>query len=560
MIRKDLRLNVAQRKIHDVSYFVKKLAWVAGRGTGKSSYGIGTIVRNVVHFLPRSKWPIIAESFKAMLSNTLPSTISALEGLGYYRDVHYVIGVRPPKHWPAAYEAPIKGYSNVMTWFNGTTFQLVSQDSSATSVRGLNTDGTIVDEALNLDKDHYDEEIIPTIRANQATFSNIPFHLSENFFSSMPYGGGAEWLTDIGKYYLNDGFDYEKIMDLLIHSQMEFIQEQSMVRRESIWKECLRLRKMLAWYPKKVDGVKTFYMESNTFDNIRVLSFDYINRMYRSQSTLRFMTEIMNKRMNKVEGAFYAKFDRHIHTYKRFWGDTSLGVADADRILDSLGDDFNIEQANALGSVADRDCIATQPLVAGMDFGGKINCLVVAQDLRSMGLNRFNIIKDFFVKSPDTIDELVDAFIDYYRLHQNKLIYIYYDSFGNQTVGNSKQTYAEQVQSRLASKGWTVILETTGSNPHHQLKYLLWGNLLGRESDITISLNYYNCSATIHSIEGVKVKEVSGSIKKDKSGEGKHLDTEEKEPHLSDAVDYMVFPRFKDTFTPSDEFYDNRLS
>lgn len=558
MIKKELRLNPAQRIMHNVCYHVQQLVVIWGRGTGKSSYGIGIVIRNIVHFLPRSKWLIVAESYKAMLENTLPSTIRALEGLGYFRDVHYVIGIKPPKYWQPPYEPPTKGFSNTITFFNGTMFQLVSQDSAATSARGLNTDGAIVDEALNLDKEQYDEEIAPTIRANQAQFTGVPFHLGQFFFSSMPYGSGAEWLTNTGKYYLSDGYDYEKLMDMLITAQIEFLDEQSMSRKELAWKECIRIRKLIKWYSKRIDRVNTFYQESNTFDNIAVMGYDYISRMYRSTSELKFMTEIMNKRMNKVEGAFYSKFDRHKHTYKRHWSNLSVGVADVDVIMEAVGDEFNLDNVNRLGSSADNDCIAFQALHAGMDFGGNINCLVVGQKLET--LKRFNLLKDFFVKNPETIDELADNFTEYYRYHQEKLIYLYYDQFGNQTVGNSKDTYAEQFANKLRTAGWTVILMSTGANPLHHLKYLFYGNLFGGQFDVTVLINYYNCLATIQSIEGVKVKEVQGLIKKDKSKEGKNVETEERQPHLSDAVDYLLFELYGRANSSDAEFYDNRTT
>lgn len=559
MALKKLRLNPAQRVWHNVSYYVKRAYNIWGRGTGKSSYGIGTVIRNQVHFLPRSKFILIAESFKAMLQNTLPSTIRGLEGMGYYRDVHYVIGVRPPKSWPLAYEPPLKGFSNTISWFNGASQLLVSQDSAATSPRGLNVDGCGADESANLDKEHYDEEVAPTIRANQDEFRNVPFHLGEFFFGSMPYGHHAEWFTEAGKYYQQDGKDYKKLMDLLITAQLAFLQEQNMHHKEKLWYECVQIRKSIKWYSKRVDRIPTFYQESNTFDNIGVMGYDYINKLYTSTSTIRFMTEIMNKRMGKVEGAFYSKLDTTKHTYKRHWSDLSKGISDEDRLMDALGENFNLDNIGTLGCIVDKDCMPNLPLRIGVDFGGNINSLVVGQKLES--LNRFNFIKDFYVKTPDGIDELADLFIDYYKFHPERLIYMHYDSNGNNTVANSRLTYAEQFAQKLRDKDWTVLLQTSMSNPLHDLKYRLWGILWGAKPPATVAINYYNCQNLIFSIQGVKTKEVNGQIKKDKSGEGKNLETEEREPHLSDAADYVIFPMFKHllNITP-EEFHDNRYN
>lgn len=557
MLKNKLQLNPIQQLFHDYSYETERAFFVAGRGTGKSSYGIGTVIRNIVHFLPRSKWLIVAESYRSMLENTLPSTIRALEGFGYYRDVHYVIGVRPPKLFEDSYEPPLKGYKNTITFFNGTSFQLVSQDSAATSPRGLNTDGVIVDEALNLDKEHYDEEILPTVRANQTQF-NIPFHLGEFFFSSMPYSTNAEWLTNNISYYQKDGIDQERMMNMLISLQVEFLKEQSKVQKKRLWHEINLLRKEIYWYPKRVDRKNTLYIESNAFDNIRVLGYDYIYNLYRNTSTIRFMTEIMNKRMIKPEGGFYAKFDRMIHTYKRHWINDEIGVGDTDKIIDDLGDEFDLSKIGKGNCLYDKDYITSLPLYLSIDFGGKINCCVVGQKIDHM--NRFNFINDFYVKSPETIDELAEQFIDYYRFAETKTVFMYYDRFGNQDVGNSKKTYAEQFSDKLRNAGWTVIQRTEGLNPEHMKKYVLWDKLLkGGKGLPTIKFNFYNCKDLIYSIEGAKVKESGNEWKKDKSGEGKNFDKEERETHLSDAADYVVYPLFKHLLSSVLDFIPNQV-
>jgi hypothetical protein len=552
-----LTLNPIQQTFHDYSYGVKRAYFVAGRGTGKSSYGIGTKIRNIVHFLPRSKWLIVAESYRSMLENTLPSTIRALESFGYYRDVHYVIGIKPPKLWETSYESPLKGYKNTITFWNGASFLLVSQDSAATSPRGLNTDGVLVDEALNLDKEHFDEEIAPTVRANQTQFSAVPFHLGMFFFSSMPYSTNAEWLTHNIEYYNKDGVDQEKRMNSLINLQIDFLKEQSIIQKQKLWSEINKVRSTIRWYPKNVDRISSLYIESNAFDNIRVLGYDYIYNLYKTTSTIRFMTEIMNKRMTKPEGGFYAKFDRDVHTYKRFFLDRSKGVFDYDRIEEDLGETFNIDKAIEGSCLKDNDCISSEPLYLGVDFGGNINCAVVGQFLETR--NQFNFIKDFFVKTPETLDELAENIAKYYYYHQNKLVYFYYDRFGNQDVGNSKMTYAQQFASILEDKGFTVQKLTVGLNPKHMDKYLLWSRLLSEESGVpVIRFNYYNCRDLIYSIEGAELEERRGEWRKKKSNEGKNLETEEREQHLSDACDYVVFSLFRSYLSQHLDFIPNQ--
>ncbi len=552
-----LSLNPSQRVFHDNCYHVKLAHWVASRGTGKSSRGVGAVIRNFVHFCPRSKPIIGAESFKTMLDVTLPSTIRGLESFGYYRDVHYVIGIKPPKAWPMAYEPPTHGFKNVMSWINGTMFQLVSQDSGATSARGLNTDGFIGDESAHLDKDHYDEEILPTIRANQDEFKNVPFHLGEFFFGSMPYGKSSKWFTDLGDYYLRDGSPNLKLMDILIEIQLDFLKENNMQKKAELWNECLSVRKAIQWYSKRVDRIQSFYMESNTFDNIEAMGYNYIHRAYSKTGIVKFMTEFMNKRHMSVEGGFYKTFNRERDTYKRYWGDLSLGVTDAEVLLEAVGDEFDLDQTARLGSMADRDCIDNLPLCIGSDFGGNINCIVVGQELEN--LNRFNLINDFYVKTPGTIKDVASKFINYYRFHKEKLVYVYCDASGNNSVANSKLTYIEELCTHLRDAGWTVVSMTTGNNPYHHRKHLFYQQAWGGDLETLILINSIRCDSLITSIEGTKVKEVNDMIKKDKSKEGQHLETEERQPHLSDAMDYLLFAKYSDVYSVKVDYIPNSI-
>src|SRR5581483_6810433 len=132
-----LTLNKPQIRASLAKWLILVLIW--SRGTGKSTF-IAWIIHLIVRFMPRSCSTVIGRTYHQIMTRTMPSTIASLERLGYYKDVHYFIGKRPPKtwNWPEPYEPPLS-YDYVMIWYNGTAFEFVSQDREGMG-RGPNRD------------------------------------------------------------------------------------------------------------------------------------------------------------------------------------------------------------------------------------------------------------------------------------------------------------------------------------------------------------------------------------------------------------------------------------
>lgn len=47
-----------------------------------------------------------------------------------------------------------------------------------------------------IDKQAYDDFVIPTVRGTHPSFRDVPCHLQQTFTSSMPYKGVGEYLLD----------------------------------------------------------------------------------------------------------------------------------------------------------------------------------------------------------------------------------------------------------------------------------------------------------------------------------------------------------------------------
>ena len=164
-----------------------------GRATGKS-FIIGNEMNDIIRSMPRSITSITGQTYGQLLTRTLPSSFKLLEQLGYKRYVpgeggHYVINEKPPKHFLTPYE-PVLNHKNFISFSNGTGFLLLSQERIG-SARGPNVDREIVDEALTIKQERYDQETSPTNRGNLEHFGDLSVkpvlkHHGCRYVRSMP--------------------------------------------------------------------------------------------------------------------------------------------------------------------------------------------------------------------------------------------------------------------------------------------------------------------------------------------------------------------------------------
>jgi hypothetical protein len=513
----------------------KEAISIWGRGTGKS-FLIAFLIDMLVKHMPRATALMVGSTFKQMLEITLPSTRHALELLGYIKDTHYFVGRTPPKswQWPTPLMPSARGYDNCLYFYSGTVIRLVSQDRNSTSVRGFNADFVFSDEALMLDKKRFDDEVSPTNRGNLEQFKHVPFHHGVFHFTSMPVGSEGEWLTEAGNYYLEDGYDYRKLMDNIIDAQLEIIDEEKPQERLKLWKEMAALYEKLTFYKNKKGML---YSEANIFENIQHIGFKYVlNERDRISNDSQFKREMLNKLVSKVEGGFYPTFDRDKHCYRGQYNYDSIGDLDK----------FNFKSTKKSDCSMDEDLISGLPLTAGIDWGGKINFLVISQKLHSQ--NRINILNNLFVKSPGIIDDLAEDFCVYYEKHNKKVLNLWYDNSGNNRQPNSKLTYAQQFKQILSKRGWTVHLKTKGNtNPEHQRKFLLISRLFDERlrSHPTIRINLNNCRELVIAMELAPVKDERGRISKDKASERKDSQPQEFATHGTDAFDSLIYGEYK---------------
>jgi len=268
--------------------------WIGGRGSGKSVM-IGVSQRQKTGDLPRAKFFFSSSTYTQLLTKTLPPITKIWENFGLIEHIpgqqngHYVVGKIPPRKWIRPYDAPRK-YTNVITFMNGYTIELLSMDRPEIA-RGGSYDGGEIDEAALVKRDVLSQVLIPSIRGNGNKFSHWS-HGQLSMYSSMP------WRSD-GLYLL----EYED--------------------------------------RAKMEPDQYFFLESTAYDNVHVLGQKSLDRMKSEMPEFIHDIEIMNKRHGKSEICFYFAWEDTTHLYDPLhdyeeddlFGIKPIGIKDIDADL-----------------------------------------------------------------------------------------------------------------------------------------------------------------------------------------------------------------------------------
>ena len=285
--------------------------------SGKSFF-VGWDINAVNRRMPRALTSVTGHTYGQLLTRTLPSTFKFLEAMGYAKDKNYVVGRWPPASFLTPYEKIMK-FDNVISFANGNAILMLSQDRIG-SARGPNVDYEILDEALTIDKELYDQETSPTNRGNEDLWGPnsgnfVPFHHCYHYVSSMPYSQTQKWLLDFAGYYETEaGLQIFSIWNRIFKLQMELIPAyyaRDMKLYTLINNETIRLRKQILPFVSKSGVLLTL---ANAFDNIDNIGISYITREYEKQNLLTFMIEIMNIFLDTVEDCYY-----HLNEAKDFY-------------------------------------------------------------------------------------------------------------------------------------------------------------------------------------------------------------------------------------------------
>lgn len=451
--------------------------YLAGRGNGKSFVN-GAAEARLVDLMPRSLGLFTSPTYNMIYTKTLiPMKAAWEQHFGYKEGIHYVVGKAPPKHFERPYHSPQR-YENVVSFWNGRALVFGSFDRPST-ISGGSYDSITSDECYLIDKQDYDDYVIPTARGTHPVFKSCEFHLQHRFTSSMPFRKQGNWLLDY------------RVKALQNPKQYFFI----------------------GWHPEHVGK-----QLGSTWMNIRVLGRKAIEQMELEMNDLSVKVMLHNEQVSNFGNLFYPKLSAK-HWYTPRYGDN----------IEVLG---SKTERNATHDISPDDYNDDLPLHISHDWG-VFNCITIRQEHPK----EIRFINTMHVFNPLTIDDLADNFAEYYRMHRNKIVYQRGDKSGNNKQANSKETYFEQFANRLRAKGWRVIQKKTGDVEQFERHRFI--ALLHAEEDSRFPLIRYNkrCVDLKIALESTQMKDT----KKDKSSETNPSVRPQHATHYTDAHDYDLY-------------------
>ncbi|MCT4636236.1 MAG: hypothetical protein N4A72_00875 [Bacteroidales bacterium] len=488
---------------------------VGGRRFGKTHGVRAPWLQRNFQYMPRSAGGIVGTSLQQIKTRTLPGTLQALEQFGFKRDVHYYVGHKPPRS--AGFQKPhIKpiSYDNVLSWYNGSIWYMISQDIKGSS-NSLTLDYIDIDEAKFVDYEKLKDETIPANGGFKGHFSHCPYHHSMLICSDMPTTKKGSWFLDYR----------EKMKIELLQAIHSLLVEKYNIEKEgkvTAYKK--RRYREIQLHLAKLRSITVYYKEVSTIENIQLLGEKYIKQMKRDLPPLIFQTSILCKRVTRLKDGFYPSLRESIHYYTAF----------NNSYLSDLGYDFEKLKVGNMGCRQDGDINPKKPLLIAFDYNANINWLVVGQ----VDGMKIKILKSFFVKYERKLRELVDDFCNYYRFHPTKEVVYYYDSTAiGSNYAVSDEDFASVICNQFYKNKWRIAKVYMGNPEKHRQKHLMLDQSLKGQKYLIPQINKANNEALILALEQAGVKIGRNGFEKDKSREKLAETEEDKLEHRTDGTD-----------------------
>lgn len=539
MEQKKLYLNKPQARSY-LLYPNEEIA-IWGRGTGKSEGLLAPRILRWCMDMPRGAIGIVASTYQQHLTRTLPAIIKGWEKFGFIQDRDWVIGRFADKSWgwEIPFLRPLRTDYFIHTRF-GTGIHLISQDRPG-SANGLSLDAHAGDEAKFLNKERYDNELLPAIRGNDYVFGSKGCHQAFLLASDMPVSNRSLWLLDHEKNHDQERAEMVVALSLKI-SELENRCSSPNYTPASIATFQARINtgyKMLDTMRRgdPDNGIPPFryFSIASSFENIDILRPSYFEKMLKSMSPGDIRTSLLSERLTQITDGFYPDLDEEIHGYESYRND----------YLELMG--YNFSKLQDPDSRHDGDCQSDLPLHISLDYGAYFNCMGVAQMEKET--NTINLINSPWIRD-GKIRDLIKKFKSYYRHHRDKTVYYYWDNTAKPGNAANDILYYEEVISELRADdeygSWRVISKPQGNPVSYHTRYELWKSLLSLKdkSKPFFRYNIHNANQWSISAMTAPIKRVGNKIEKDKSSEkrrsnGYRVDPE-RATHLSEAVDVLV--------------------
>ncbi|MDR6195179.1 hypothetical protein [Siphonobacter sp. SORGH_AS_0500] len=501
---KTVKIYANAKQIKFLRSRAKRKTFQGGRGSGKTTT-LGNVVGMMFENLPRAKVVLVGLTYVQLDLIVMPELKNALSRMGYVEfnksNPHgvYVIGQQPPDAWYKAFASPgKKGWQYCISFINGFTLQLVSQDRPD-SQRGINNDGVLVDESATVNPDFLNTIILPAKRANRrSNFAHHPLHLCYYDFSSAAWTNEGMWI-------------YET---------------------EALWMQ--EMAERATWSDQQLIDTPPEYLflQSSWKDNADVLPERYYDDLVKLLPPLTLAVEVDNERITQRPNGFYGGFSTAKHNYTK-------------------SHDYEFDEKTKLHLHRSKDYREDVLLETSLDFNADICWQVIGQEVG----NEFRTIESVFRKpnplqnDTNLVVQLADYFVETYKNHPKKEVAVWGDPSGKQrSARDSKDNKPlfEQYCNVLIKAGWSIRREYERfTYPTHKDKYVLIDYLLRETSDRTprLRFNQYKNKPLIIAIQMAPMK---GDFEKDKASETSSNQTNrEYATDGTDAWDYMIWGKYR---------------
>jgi hypothetical protein len=524
MMRK-IHYNIPQLEFSMIRPQLGTCIW--GRGTGKTEGpGAEFVARNAID-MPGSLGGIVSITYDKLLNMIIPALKIGWERMGFKENVHYWIRKAPPEDLdiPKAYRQPDTN-QHLIKWFNGSAQLLISIDRLHIA-NGASLAYIYADEVKFFPREKF-KEVLLTLRGQAHLYGDLSCCESLLLTTDQPRPEmPGDWIFELEKDSDEETAGVILALTYEIHQLSQELQSVKSKRRIS------QIEKEIDRYLDDINLLRkglNYTSRASTLDNVHALGLNVIENYKKTLTVYEFALSVLNKKPDKAENSFYHLLNDDKHGY----------YAPNIDYIDGL--DNRVREKDCRW---DGDLIFDAPLELGCDYNSAINWVTIGQDKE----DSFDVINSMFVLKPKKIKDLVAKFDRYYS-HKKKVNNTLIFNYDHTAIGESAKddiSFADEWISLLSAKGWNVVPHYIGQSSGHRSRYYLWEAVLSGDHRLPrFRINLANNIDLMISLKAtITRKDKKGDFGKDKSSELKKAIPAEHATHGGEALDSLVWAKYK---------------
>lgn len=533
-----------------------------GRGSAKTTEILCSVLVDLVYELPGAPIAWIADTFSNLSANILPSVFEGLERKGFHEGTHYVVEKAVPEFtekekkslpewlrphfWNPANH--IVSYKRTIVFFTGLNITFGSLDRPST-LAGRSYVFVIGDEGKYL-KPIQIANLLKAVRG-YPQFKSSPYYRGQFFTSDVAdpsHVGEYDWMRHRARNMnkesilriIKAGLVYHEAMREAVAAKDAWLESKSPEDLKAYRNKLTvasRWRKY--WIIARLQpGADTLYMRASSYINADILGVDWFEDAF-AAGLPDTQTAVLSIRSSLSSGdRFYPRLAEY-HFYE-------------DSINEDEYDKVGLTERETCSVL--KHCNPTLPLRIGVDFGGRMNSMSIAQIQKESGSSRdiVRVIKFIYTLSPAYLKELGAKFREYFAPMKNRIVYMYYDRAGNANKSVKKDSASElknAIERDDAGRptGWTVHLMSRNQGNIYQSEEYHFMQIFMSEDNVRLPLLRIDMRAAKelkNSLERARLVMRNGVVYKDKSTEKLELSRLPNEStNPSDSLKYLLMTR-----------------